>query len=141
MQRPGFNPWVRKVPWRRAWQPTLVFLPGESHEQSSLAGYSPWGHKESDMIEHLTQAGVQVFNITDVLYVCSYTVCVFFCALYIKKKLDFFHPLRTHFHPLSGQWDALGLVYIWGNGGSDLSRNWPERHQRSIDCHWQGPQG
>ena len=38
----------QKIPWRRAWQPTLVFLPGEFHGQSSPAGYSPWGHKESD---------------------------------------------------------------------------------------------
>ena len=35
------NPWVGKIPWRRAWQPTLVFLPGESHRQRSLVGYSP----------------------------------------------------------------------------------------------------
>ena len=37
--------------WRRAWQPTPVFLPGESHEQRNLVGYSPWGRKESDMTE------------------------------------------------------------------------------------------
>ena len=73
--------WVGKIPWRRVWQSTLVFLPGESHGQRSLAGYSPsdplekpmathssvlawripwteelagyrpWGHKESDMTE------------------------------------------------------------------------------------------
>ena len=42
----GFNPWVRKIPWRRKWQPTQVFLPEKSHGQRSLAGYSPWGHKE-----------------------------------------------------------------------------------------------
>jgi len=36
-----FDPWVRKIPWRRKWQPTPVFLPGESHEQRSLAGYGP----------------------------------------------------------------------------------------------------
>ena len=41
-----------KVPRRKKWQPTPVFLPGESHGQRSLAGYSPWSHKESDMIEH-----------------------------------------------------------------------------------------
>ena len=40
-----------RSPWRRAWQPTPVFLPGESHGQRSLAGYSPWGQKESDMTE------------------------------------------------------------------------------------------
>ena len=42
-----------KIPWRRKWQPTPVFLPGESHGQRSMAGYSPGGHKESDMTERL----------------------------------------------------------------------------------------
>ena len=40
-----FDPWVRNIPWRRAWQPTPVFLPGKSHEQRSLVGYSPLGHE------------------------------------------------------------------------------------------------
>ena len=40
--------WVGKIPWRPAWQPTPVFLPGEFHGQRSLAGYSPWGRNESD---------------------------------------------------------------------------------------------
>ena len=53
-RRPGFDPWVGKIPWRRKWQPTPVFLPGESHAQRSLVGYSPWGHKESDTTERLT---------------------------------------------------------------------------------------
>ena len=43
--RCGFDPWVGKIPWRRAWQPTPVFLPGESHGQRSLVGYSPWGRR------------------------------------------------------------------------------------------------
>ena len=43
---------VRKLPWRKKQQPTPVFLPGEFHGQRSLVGYSPWGHKESDMTEH-----------------------------------------------------------------------------------------
>ena len=42
---PGFDPWVGKIPWTRKQQPTLVFLTGKSHEQRSLVGYSPWGHK------------------------------------------------------------------------------------------------
>ena len=45
------HPWARKIPWRRAWQPTPAFLPGESQGQRSLAGYSPRGHKESDRTE------------------------------------------------------------------------------------------
>ena len=44
-KRCGFGPWVEKIPWRRKWQPTPVLLPGESHGQRSLAGYSPWGRK------------------------------------------------------------------------------------------------
>ena len=51
--RPWFDPWVGKIPWRRKWQPTPVSLPGKFHGQRSLAGYSPWGHKESDTIEWL----------------------------------------------------------------------------------------
>ena len=51
-KRRRFNPWVRKIPWSRKWQPTPVFLPGKSHGERSLAGYSPWGHKESDTTEH-----------------------------------------------------------------------------------------
>ena len=43
-----FDPWARKMLWRRPWQPTPVFLPGESHGQRSLVDYSPWGRKESD---------------------------------------------------------------------------------------------
>ena len=49
------DPWVGKILWRRAWQPTPAFLPGESHGQRRLAGYSPWGHKESGMTEHSTK--------------------------------------------------------------------------------------
>ena len=47
--KPGFSPWVGKIPWRRKWQPTPVFLPGESHGQRSLVGYTSRGCKESDL--------------------------------------------------------------------------------------------
>ena len=53
-RRPGFDPLVRKVPSSRKWQPIPLFLPGQFHGQRSLAGYSPWGHKESDTTERLT---------------------------------------------------------------------------------------
>ena len=46
-RRHGFSSWVRQIPWRRKWQPTAVFLPGETHGQRSLVGYN----KESDMTE------------------------------------------------------------------------------------------
>ena len=64
-----FNPWVRKIPWRRAWQPTAVFLPAESQEQRSLVGYSPWGHKELDM--------------TEVYYLHLFAICSVIACWYI----------------------------------------------------------
>jgi len=51
-KRCEFNPWVRKIPWRREWKPTTVFSPVKFLGQRSLKGYSPWGHKELDMTEH-----------------------------------------------------------------------------------------
>ena len=51
-RRHRFNPWVEKIPLRRKWRPTPVFLPGKSHGQRSLAGHSPWGYKQLDMTEH-----------------------------------------------------------------------------------------
>ena len=50
-KRCGFDPWIRKIPWRRAWQPAPVFLPGKSHGQRSLERYSPWDCKELDTTE------------------------------------------------------------------------------------------
>ena len=52
-RRPRFDPGVGKMPWRREWQSTPVFLPREFHGQRSLMGYSPWDHKESDTTERL----------------------------------------------------------------------------------------
>ena len=60
-----WDTWVtslgQKTPWRRKWWPTSVFLPGESHGQRSLAGYSPWGHKESDTPENTHMLPVYIF--------------------------------------------------------------------------------
>ena len=54
--RHRFDPWVRKIPWRRAWQPTPVFLPGESHGQRAWRAMVHRCHKESDTTEQLTHA-------------------------------------------------------------------------------------
>ena len=53
-KRCWFEPWVGKIPWHRKWPPTPVFLPGESHGQRRLAGYSPCSSKESGTTELLT---------------------------------------------------------------------------------------
>ena len=59
-RRPRFSPWIGKIPWRRKWQPTPVFLSEKSHGQRSLVCYSPWGQKESDLTECLSTV---MFNI------------------------------------------------------------------------------
>ena len=59
-RRHGFNPWVGKIPWRRACQPTPVFLPGESHGQRRVVGHSPWCHKELDMTEAIEHAYISL---------------------------------------------------------------------------------
>ena len=61
-RRHEFDPWVRKIPWRKEWLPTSVFLPGEFHGQRSLASYSPWGHKESDTTKQLTHTNAELMH-------------------------------------------------------------------------------
>ena len=63
LKRRGSNPWVRKIPWRRAWQSIPVFLPGEFYGQRSLAGYGPWGYKESDMAVATEHTRTWVFKL------------------------------------------------------------------------------
>ena len=59
---------LRKIPWRRTWQPTPVFLPGESHGQRSLVGYNPWGHKESVMTEQLTHTHTHTHTVSTIYF-------------------------------------------------------------------------
>ena len=68
----GLNPWIRKILWRSKWQPTPVFLPRESHGQRSLAGCSPWGHKELDTNERLNTAHVYTLQYPET----AHTVCI-----------------------------------------------------------------
>ena len=77
-KRRRFSPWIKKIPWRRAWQPTPVFLPGESHGQRSLADYSLWDRKELDTAEQLS------------MYIYACTLSRFCCGLSF--------PTHTHTH-------------------------------------------
>ena len=61
-KRCGFDPRVGTIPWRRALQPTPIFLPGESHGQRSLEGYSGWGFKESDTTEATEHAHIPILT-------------------------------------------------------------------------------
>ena len=60
LKRCSFEPWIRKIPWKRKWQPSAVFLPGESHGQRNLEGYSLYGHKEMDTTEATLHACTDV---------------------------------------------------------------------------------
>ena len=62
-KRPGFSPWVGKIPWRRARQPTPVFLPGESHGQRSLAGHSRWGCKAGQNCSKLAHVVIFILQV------------------------------------------------------------------------------
>ena len=70
-RRHSFDPWVGKIPWRRKWQPTPIFLPGKFHGQRSLAGCSPWGRKESDTTKH----ALRLEYVFIYLFWLSHTAC------------------------------------------------------------------
>ena len=70
-ERPRFDPWVRKIPWSRKWQPIPIFLPGESQGQNSLAGYSLWvGHNWSDLTCMHAYTNVNTY----ILFVCPNSI-------------------------------------------------------------------
>ena len=72
-----FDPWVRKISWRRKWQAMPVFLPWKSHGQRSLAGYSPWGCKEPDITEQLSTPNVTWLSAQFYFFVYCQSVSVF----------------------------------------------------------------
>ena len=96
---------VGKIPWRRKWQPTPVFLPGESRGQRSLRGYSPWGCKKSDTTEQLILFYFYFVQITFVPhssptagvqfngFYCTVLLCSQSCATIISNSRTF-HPLK-----------------------------------------------
>ena len=95
MQEVGrFNTWVEKIPWRRKWPFTPVFLPGKSHRQGSLAGYNLWGGKGSDMTEHThthvhkstaIQDPLRWMNGYFAMTTTSYIICGFWCPMKIPS--------------------------------------------------------
>ena len=116
-RRCGFDPWVGKIPCRRAWRPTPLFLPRESHGQRSLKGYSPWGCKELDMTEHTHT------------HTHTHTVCTY---IYIYTFLLSTHQWTLELFPsiviilFSAHCFPLGFLYVnlyfftFGRRGSPL---------------------
>ena len=87
-KRCQFNPWVGKMSWRRKRQPTLVCLPGKSHRQRSLAGYSPWGHKR--VRYNLAKTYLTLNTCTDRRYYMNF---LFYLHNRPGKQVLLFHPL------------------------------------------------
>ena len=92
------DPWFRKIPWRRKWQPTLVFLPGESHGQWSLVGSSPQGRKGLDTTEGTEHAHVHVCMC--VLQTCTCVVFNDICRVVVSvlRRAQLFVPPWTADH-------------------------------------------
>ena len=93
--RPRFHPWVGKIPWRRKWQPTPVLLPGKFHGWKNLIGYSPWGHKESDMTEWIYFHFLAIF-----IPACASSSPAFhmmYSAYKLNKQGDNTQPWHTPF--------------------------------------------
>ena len=99
-KRCRFNSWIRNIPWRRKWQPTAVFLPGKSHGQRSLVGYSPWGHKELDTTEatqHRSNSG---------------EVCVLSCGWEQRsREVSSSCPIGPWLHPRLKLFSCRGAIF------------------------------
>ena len=110
--RPGFDAWVRKIPWRRKWQSNPVFLPEDFHGQRSPVGYSLWGHKESDMTEQLTDTHSSY--ITSGWRLAGEAVFRPPSDVYLRSFLYRFHTLIKLYYTkaLSDQASSLALDWI-----------------------------
>ena len=117
-RRCRFDPWVGKIPWRRKWQPTPVFLPGKSHGQRSLEGYSPCGHKELDMSVQCSSVAQSCPTLCDPMN-CSTP------GLPVHHQLPEF--TQTHVHRVS---DAIQPSHPLSSP-SPLAPN-PSQHQAKV---------
>ena len=108
LRRHGFDPWVGKIPWKRKWQPTPVFLPSTSHGQRSLAGYRPRGWKELDTTKQLDSSeGLSEEEQKAVIRTSLITICtvIFICdsdtkhthasCPFLSIQIFFFFPIKS----------------------------------------------
>ena len=98
LKRHGFDAWVWKIPWRRKWQPILVFLPEKSHGQRSLAGYSSWALKELAMTEQRPtpeHSTALYLNFSNIVYEIKLPIVTY--SSYFQKCL---HPKKITTHKI-----------------------------------------
>ena len=91
-----YDPWIAKIPWRRKWQPTPVFLPGKFHGQRSLVGYSPWGNKESDMTEHSTHTAFFMVQFSHPYMTTGKTIALTIWT-FVSKVMPLFFNMMSRF--------------------------------------------
>ena len=105
----GFDPWVGKIPWRRAWQPAPAFLPGESHELRSLVGYSPEGHRVEHDWAHI--------HMCVCIYIYIYTIFCVFSLFKILKNSLYMYSLSIiralHLHYQGITMVTSYLITVW----------------------------
>ena len=120
---PRFDPWVRKVPWRKQWQPAPVLLPGESYGQRSLAGYSPCGRKELDMTEWLILSLPLTVNLHRFTAALLWSICLVNKQTCAKCICCLYNALKTLTVSLKGtslmsylERNCFYLVYSYSAG-------------------------
>ena len=104
------NPWVLKIPWKREWLPTPIFLPGESYGERSLVGYSPWGHKESETAKQLTLS----FSTFSVSFINIFNS---FSSLHEVNKANSLSILFSG----GRDWFYRLVYFVWGHSEQTLS--------------------
>ena len=118
-----FHPWSGKIPWRKKWQHAPVFLPGESHGQRSLVGYSPWGCKELDTTKLLTL----LFSYNKMVYLGEHSPG-WIDDNEISLLANFQRSLCVGF--------SQGISGIDGGSGQGLGHGHSHVHTRQMHDHW-----
>ena len=103
-RRHGFDPWLGKIPWRRKWQPTPVFLPREPHGQRNMAGYSPWGHKS---VRYNLVTKQQIVDLQNFRCTNKVIQCVSFTRLF--STVGYYKILNIALH--AAQWVLVVYLY------------------------------
>ena len=135
-ERPGFDPWVRKIPWRRKRQATPVLLPGKSHGWSSLVGYGPWGHKELDTTEqlHLFHSVWQSLSPFKSLLMTQFHSFYGWVIAHCRRRR--WHPTPVLLPGKSHGWSSLVGCNPWGCKELDTTEQ-PHFHF-SVSCIQEG---
>ena len=124
-KRHRFDSWVGKMPWRRRWQPTAVFLPSKSHRQRNLVGYSPWDYKHSDTTDQLsTHTHTELWervNVVKVFYIYLWIFLLLIQCWVTKNKIYKWKDKSFHIYYNLWLWNVNYLAkFNWINNQACL---------------------